>query len=392
MTLTGPMRYRSLDQIGHTGAIPPVQNAIQTQAAEPRTIGNIQLLRFFAAFIVLFGHAQVYIESRALTGVEFVEFSPFDFRAGVDIFFVISGFVMYYISASRFATPGYPAYFLGRRFIRICPLYWTATVAMLLAMFLAPSVVQHHGLGWQQTICSFLFAPYSTPSSDYLFPLVGVGWTLNYEMLFYFCFFVVLTLRRPVGLLLLAGGFGLAVLFHALVLGHTYVRFLSEWSDPIIIEFLFGVGLAIVLERGSRWSVPVGWLVSLLGVALLMIAQRNNMTQIQDFALYRPVILGIPALLICAGLALSDRPYASPSLRTIVVLGGNISFALYLTHEFAFNAVSIAWRTTKLSSPWLLIAVLCIASVVVSIILYHFFERPITRRLNRLFGAWAGHP
>lgn len=357
------------------------------KGTEHETIINIQLLRFFAAFIVTFGHAQLHVASRGFAGPAFSAFDPFDFRAGVDIFFVISGFVMYYVSSTNFARAGYPTHFLGRRFIRILPLYWTTTGAMLLVVLLAPSFVQHPLLSWEQVVCSFFFLPYSPPSKGYPFPLVGVGWTLNYEMFFYFCFFFVLMLRRTVGLTLLATVFGLAAFLHVLFLPHTYVRFLSEWTDPVILEFLFGIGLAVIFEKGFRWPKSVGWLIALFGLSFLTATPQLSE---YDIGPYRPAILGIPSLIICAGLALSDSRYTSLTTRRSLCFGGNISYALYLSHEFTFNAASIVWRTTKISAPWFLIAGLCISCVGVSAIIYRYFELPITAwlktsasRLNR---------
>ena len=364
----------------------PSSNELNPQQTRDQLIGNIQLLRFFAALVVTLGHAQAWVELRGLTGATFEQLAPFDFRAGVDVFFVISGFVMYYTSSSHFGAAGYPGHFITRRLIRICPLYWTATLAMLFATLVVPKMIEHRLLSWEQVACSFLFLPFSGPSRDYSFPVVGVGWTLNYEMFFYLCFCLSLTMRRSIGLFLLASGFGIGALLRVLLLRHTYVRFLSEWTDPIIIEFLFGVGLGILFERGSRLPWLVGWLVALFGVGLLIAGQQASILEGRELS--RPLILGIPALIICAGLALSDNRDASSRARWTLVWLGNISFALYLTHEFTFNAAWIVLRASRPLNPWLIVAVFCVLSVGISAMVYQFFERSITSQLKLLFSSW----
>jgi peptidoglycan/LPS O-acetylase OafA/YrhL len=213
----------------------------------------------------------------------------------------------------------------------------------------------------------------------------------NYEMFFYFCFFLILMLPRKIGLWVLIAGFGFAVVSHVVLLPQVYIRFLSVWTNSLILEFLFGIGLAYVFVCGIRWPKLVGWLIAVLGLGLMIAADRvtsaEGLNPGGHNEFYRPVILGIPSLIVCAGLALSDNRQRSPKWQNIVLFGGNISYSLYLSHEFTFNMISPGWRALGLSSPWFLIALLCIASIVISAVIYQFFERPVTKGLNRLFGA-----
>ena len=168
---------------------------------------------------------------------------PFDFGVGVDVFFVISGFIMAYITADKFGRPGASGQFLTRRLIRLVPLYWLFTLAMLAAMVLVPGQLAHTALNPAHILASYLFIPW-LDSTGLAHPILGLGWTLNYEMYFYVIFAVMLFLPRRIGL------WSLAVLFCALALLHPAIDpaqvQLSFWTDPIILEFLFGIGLAML--------------------------------------------------------------------------------------------------------------------------------------------------
>ena len=205
---------------------------------------NVQFLRFLAAVAVLVGHAgDLFMPAAA-------HLRTIPWSAGVDIFFVISGFVMTYLTQGQFGRPGAPRAFLIRRIIRIVPPYWLFTTLMVVAVLLFSDHIRNTELDGASVITSYLFVPWPRVADGQLNPLLSQGWTLNYEAFFYLAFAAALFFRR--GLVWLAGGFLLLAALHPLVPAHLFV--LKFWTNPIILEFLGGAGLAVLFLRGLRLS------------------------------------------------------------------------------------------------------------------------------------------
>jgi len=158
---------------------------------------SIQALRGFAVMLVVLFHIQHYVAGR----LQLPNLLPrFDIGvAGVDVFFVISGFIMVYASERLFAQPGGVRVFCLRRIVRIVPMYWAATTVLLvyvLARYADFGAVLG-GAGRDYVIASYLFYPYVRPDG-WGAPFLGVGWTLNYEMFFYAIFGLSLALPRRI--------------------------------------------------------------------------------------------------------------------------------------------------------------------------------------------------
>lgn len=139
-------------------------------------IRSLQILRGVAALLVVGFHARPVMDIPADSWLDSLFSMGY---AGVNLFFIISGFIMCYTTDSRTK----PLKFIGRRLVRIAPLYW------LLLLF-------HKGLRSltdPQTYLSMFFIPLSPQSPPFLgYATWMVGWTLNYEMFFYLVFFLSL--------------------------------------------------------------------------------------------------------------------------------------------------------------------------------------------------------
>ncbi len=166
-----------------------------------RTVVSIQALRAIAALSVVLCHCFKYY-GQAINGSPIGQWDRLG--SGVDLFFVISGFVMVY--GPLFGAQGGPLTFMRHRLARIVPLYWAATTIWLLL-----------GQPFHTTelLGSYFFIPY--PSFGFN-PLYGVGWTLNFEMLFYTVFSVCLLFRKAqalVGRVVHSAGYNLLSLTRA---------------------------------------------------------------------------------------------------------------------------------------------------------------------------------
>lgn len=286
-----------------------------------RTIASIQYLRGLAASAVVVHHIAARYGIPIRSGA-----------AGVDIFFVISGFIMWLVS--RRGDVG-PASFLKDRCVRVVPMYWLVTLALALAATLRPNLFPLDHPTARHVVSSLLFIPHHSPRTQQLFPLLIQGWTLNYEMFFYGLFALALLAPRTdrpwviTGLLLacVAGGAILATRDAALLV----------YTSPLLLEFLAGIWLASAFEREHWMSAKLGWGALFTGFLLFA---AMEVAGIEGNEPLRVLFWGVPAFLIVCGAATIERHGRLPRLPLLEVLG-NASYSIYLTHFLSILAVSL---------------------------------------------------
>jgi exopolysaccharide production protein ExoZ len=333
--------------------------------------------------MVLFGHVQHEAMDLNTATERFVPFEPMAWGAGVDIFFIISGFIMYHTSAHRFGAAGAGWEFLKRRAIRLVPIYWLYTTAMLGALLVFNDRIAHNDVTVAHVVTSYLFLPWPRIDGD-LRPILSLGWTLNYEVFFYLAFGAAMTVPRRRGLLLLGIVFGSLVIAGTLIPAGAWMPYF--WTRPIILEFLFGVALAQVFRAGVRLSWPVVATMIVAGFGLMILVTALNLQHL----LMRPLWAGIPALIICAGLALG--PTSDQPLMRLASAAGDSSYSLYLSHAFTVNIVAMFWQRLSLGSPWAFVIVAIVASFVVAWASYRLLEQPALRWLRYVSGSTVGQP
>ncbi len=201
-------------------------------AERDRTWLSIQHLRGFAALSVVLFHACQWSQIDFATG-----------QAGVDVFFVISGFVMWTATTGE---PVRPFEFLKRRVIRVVPLYWLITVVLAAGVLLFPARFPDLAVTPGHLALSLAFVQHMNPAG-YPFPLLAPGWTLNYEAVFYLAFAGLLWL--PEARRLVALTFTLMVLAFA---GFAWPPAYQMLLNPLFLEFLGGVWLARMAQTGRR--------------------------------------------------------------------------------------------------------------------------------------------
>ena len=336
-----------------------------------RGFDGIQALRALAAAAVAFLH--VADEAGALTGTpgrspyRWVDSVPLE--AGVDLFFVISGFVMVWASWDAFGQARAAPPFIWRRLLRIVPLYWLLTAATVAMALAAPGSVSD-GLrdGWGYVAASFAFVPWRR-ADGFVQPVLRLGWTLEYEMLFYALVACALPLPRRYALA------GLLAALAALVAAGQAVAFaavpLAFWTDPIVAEFALGVAVATL----ARCDWRAGWVGPALLVASLVLAA------LAPDGTARAVVRGVPAaLLVFCALSWNAIP------RWLVLLG-DASYALYLVHPFPMRAVRVLATRLHLTSVPLYLAATMAACLLLAVALHRLIEQPVLRRGR---GAVAG--
>jgi exopolysaccharide production protein ExoZ len=346
-------------------------------------LAPIQILRAFAALCVVVFHAEsdaAVVGARLGTG--FVRSDALPWLAGVDIFFVISGFIMVYASSRWFGSARAPRVFLAHRIARIVPLYWATMIVYLAVVLLAPLLLNSEYLAPRFVIASFLFIPAARPDG-LVQPLYSLGWTLNYEMFFYALFAIAIRFPRRLSVPALIATLILLVLF-----GNAFAPLpqpLAFWSDPIILEFAFGMALGWASAEGFFLNRPARLAFALAGLALMAV----DLSRPWELALPRPLAYGLPATFLVASAALASperRSAENPLIRWGVVLG-DASYALYLLHPFVIRALRELVTRTAIAAqigPWgfVVVSILCAAAAAIGV--NRVFERPITRAARRL--------
>lgn len=283
---------------------------------------GIQYLRALAALAVVAFHAAERTGSHFVIGA-----------AGVDVFFVISGFIMWIISQER---PVSPAHFFRDRLQRIVPVYWIATGVMVVGALAGMFPNLRLTLG--HVLESLLFVPHRSPSDGQVWPVLVQGWTLNYEMFFYAVFACVLLLAPKARLMALACVF-VPLAAVGLLLTSRNPLFLT-YTNPIILEFLIGALIGKIWLDG-RIPGPG------MGVGLVVIAFVGFTFVGVTYIGFGPFVFGPLAAALVIGVLAVERGGALGHIRPLTYLG-DASYSIYLWHTMAISVVA------KLSG-WLLL-------------------------------------
>jgi exopolysaccharide production protein ExoZ len=338
------------------------------------TLHSIQTLRGIAALLIVVFHSYVHLEARDI--IPDIPTLVSSTRTGVDIFFVISGFIMVFISGDSFGKPGAPQKFFIRRIIRIVPIYWLYTLCMAALLLLVPQYFSHgKSFSTSHLAASLTFIPWPNNIGQ-IKPVLQVGWTLNFEMYFYLVFTFLLFLSKKVFLPLLTtimvGGF-IAGLVMPTQNSIYYVI-----TSPLLIEFLLGCMIGLYCQRQETLGVSAGSSIFMViaGAVLLLLTGIVDTTQVP-----RIVKWGIPSALLVAGAIFLERNGKIYHHSLLAKLGDS-SYSLYLTHIFSINAVGKVWAMVFGSRYDIFIGVAITVSIVIGYIGYLVVEKPTTTYLN----------
>ena len=297
---------------------------------------------------------------------------------------MISGFIIVYASEMLFGRWDAPYVFFVRRLVRIVPLYWACTGLIVAYWMIARVDFNSIDISFGAIIGSFLFLPYPRPSGG-MMPVIMLGWTVNHEMFFYAAFAGVIFLSRRRTVLTVI------TLFAAIVMAGQVFKPLPPtitfWSDPIILEFCFGMLIAAAYREGMR-------LPRVAAIALILAGALGYLASglWSGYAGSRVIEWGMPATAIVAGSVLSNElPSLGPLERALAFLG-DASYSLYLVHPIAFLAlrrVLLPWIDPS-AAPWLYALVLLVGPIFAAIFIYLLFEKPVTRWLQRTLDIRRG--
>ncbi|WP_348643447.1 acyltransferase family protein [Rhizobium lusitanum] len=345
----------------------------------PHMLLNLQVLRALAALSVVVAHALHETETLAgATGRAAVDGSAWNLGFGVDIFFVLSGFIMTHTAASEFGRSGAPRRFFLRRCARVIPLYWLLTSVMLLGALVAPSLLTVPIGSVSHVLASYFFIP-SGRGVDEVRPVLALGWTLNYEMLFYVFFAAALLLPIRLGVVWLSVLMvGMALVGNLVDPNHVQIAF---WTSPIILEFLFGVYVALIFRSGVR--IGGGAALGLMAVGFLGFIRIS--VPWDDAALPQFLRSGLPAALLVLAAAIGP---VLPQKRLVFwgVALGDASYSLYLAHPFVLRPMRAIWvKLVGGALPLgLFVVVATLGAAVFALALFKGVEKPLTSRVQRI--------
>jgi exopolysaccharide production protein ExoZ len=328
---------------------------------------GVQGLRLLAALLVVTTHSFFFTSERL--GAQSVAW-PYGAR-GVDIFFVISGFVMVISSHKLIGTESGWARFAIQRLIRIVPLYWLATTIKVFIMVVASSAVLHATWDTGAIVGSYFFIPYRKDAT-HVEPLMGVGWTLVFEMFFYFVFTLALYLRANIHVFV-----GIVMVSLAAMSFYRPDAY-PAWMyllNPVVLEFWFGMLVGYLILRGRNIALEFAAPLAIVSLLLVLCVQSSSLPP--------AVVICIPTALLVYAVASMEDTLAARLPRFIVFLGA-ASYSLYLFHSLFAPAIPTILRYFGVRSFSLSVVISISASVGLSALVYSFVELPTTMYLKSL--------
>ncbi|MEM9180413.1 MAG: acyltransferase [Pseudomonadota bacterium] len=356
---------------------------------------SIQALRALAALAVMLAHLYG-VENKHSGGTPILSDAALTGVSGVDLFFVISGFIMVWIAGNLEPGLRTSGKFMFARVMRIYPVWWLFAGAMSVYLFIsygapwdAEALEQLNIGGWPHWVNSMLLIPHEA------LPVLQVGWTLIHEMYFYLVFAALLllpaTYRIP------------ALIFWAIViLGSISLQLTSFYANsffsliffPMTLEFLFGAAAAFALKASAgrfRWAafiIGVVWLIVAIVTVDFSEALASAPTQ-RTFA-YGPAF----ALLVYAAVALEQHARLGDFIPHWLVRIGDWSYSLYLCHLLVISAFARLFYPRFASAGMfdnlLFLGFAASAAILVSALSFYLFERPVLSISRIARNRWFG--
>jgi exopolysaccharide production protein ExoZ len=328
----------------------------------------MQYLRGLAALFVIIRHA-------AFKGTQYAGDPMPWYRiggaAGVELFFIISGFIMCYATFGKTGDKGSVGPFLANRFTRILPLYWILTLLALIIFLIIP---EKFNIGGGETKILYSF---------FLIPTEGVyliknGWTLSYEFFFYFIFSLGMLFPKRLGHIVTS-----AILVALVCLNFINYKnniALAFISSTLLLDFILGIILFELFIRYKKVPKIFSGTFILLGLALLILLNQHYNNGL-------PVLsTGIACFFLSLGFVFLEeqiKRYEVPFFTMI----GDASYSLYLFHPFVLSGIALILSRFGLCKglwAWPFLILLASVSLAGGILCYLYLEKPMTKKIRTL--------
>ena len=344
----------------------------QSVARSKPPFNTIQLLRFYAAFMVVVSHASFYAQ-RHLDAA----FQPYQLgENGVRLSLAISGFVMVVSTRKLVTTSNGWKTFLQHRVLRIVPLYWLITTFKIGTLIFAASLFSSHSnLEFGYILKSYVFIPVLDNENLYR-PVVGVAWTLNLEMFFYAIFMVSLLLKLP-------RVKTATIVIALLVLLRPFTNRLppvaSFYCDPIMLNYIWGMAAAHLLRSTAPLNVNTALAAVIAGLAFLFFPRTVDKDSAFIF-----VLNNLAIFIVIYGITELERKRGTRLLRPLIFMG-TASYSLYLTHTAVIAALAALLGHTAMGHPMIYLQCCALLAPLVAALVHALVERPMANQLAKLW-------
>ncbi|MFY0252524.1 acyltransferase family protein [Chitinophaga sp. 30R24] len=350
-------------------------------------INSIQFLRAIAILLVLYAYAIDVQMAFSVSHQQKFHYLPNFGAIGIDLLFVITGFITCY-TTNVYTGKRDGWLFLKKRFLRINPLYYTATTIYIVAFCLIDKVYPVTALlnNLKETL---LIIPILNSQQELAHALI-TGWPLSFIWWFYLLFYALILLKVKNKIL------ALLLIIPALVLGGYFLHAkdfrLQFYLNPIMLEFLFGV-IIYWLYRHVKITAPVAGLLLLLGLAGYLYNILHGYGDISETGiqispekhLKRTFLWGLPCAFVLAGSIFLEQKALLQRLwnNRFFLLLGNTSFAIYLVFYTVFYLLSALYiKTGFFWNPDLSIFVHMALGIGAGLLFYKYAERPFLQNIH----------
>lgn len=317
-------------------------------------IESIQVLRFFAAFSVMMVHLPVF------------EFGIW----GVDIFFVISGFIMMYVTENN------EKFFLLKRIFRIVPLYWILTLGVFVLAIFIPEVLNNTTANTAHLIKSLFFIPFDKNGTGH-FPILFLGWTLNFEVIFYFLFSLSLVFFKENRMIACSIFIIIFLVFNKVFSEKNFI--FETYANDIFIEFIFGMILFTIWKRYKN-KISTNLTNHFICLTILLV----SIFILNYYNFSRSISYGLPSLILAIYFLFFLNHLKFPK---ILVSLGDASYCIYLLHPYI---IQFFYKILEINEYDIIIElfftlIISIIVFIISLLIYKFIEFPINGSLRKKF-------
>lgn len=300
------------------------------------------------------------------------------------LFFVVSGFVIVISSERLISRRDGWKIFSVKRLIRIVPIYWLATTLKVFALVFAAQHVLHSELNILHVLKSYFFIPEYNAIDDKIQPLLGVGWTLVYEIFFYILFAFALAVNISPFYFVSSCLVSVAFIsyFKDLFLDKMENSFLYFILDPIVLNFFVGMVLGLVYKRGLCLNNSL----AVIAVVVGMLSIVGDVFSV--YIVVSPLItIGIASFFVIWG-SFSLEQNLSLSVPKPFLFLGEASYSIYLFHPLMVPLVPTFLARVNFQQPEIGTALGIGFALVASSVIFILIEQPVTRYLTTRFARF----
>ncbi len=324
-----------------------------------KKLSLVHIFRAVAVIFILIGHANKVFN--IYLNYDWFNMSQWERTGGIDFFFLVSGFMLYYLYHKDIGVPGKAKVFLVKRIVKIYPIYWLFTLAILFLILLFPQLGDGHEKNWQVILKSFLLFP-----TD---PILATSWSLSYVILFYVVF--SLLIYRPKTIKPIIACWIIVILLAQFNIIFNPDVFIFSFSN---LEIMFGVCIALIVMNHKVKYSSLLVVTGILGYLFIWSNNVNNFYNLREDYFY--CLFSILIMLGITSIDLKKEIQLPKSLSTL----GDSSYSIFISqlpilHFYMlilgkFNIFSVLGNFVSM-------CLVIILTVLTGCMVYYLIEKPV---------------